>query len=335
MWEINLDHFPMKKYLSFLYLLGLFSLTPTEVSFGAKPKIIKTLIVDGQNNHDQWPKVTAMMKQFLEQTGLFSVDVQRTQYTWNGGSLVNQYKISGVPATTDLPKSKMDSSFHPNFAAYDLVICNFGWNAAPWPAETQADFDKFIKNGGGLVVIHAADNSFPEWPAYNQMIGLGGWGNRTEKDGPYVYYDENNKLVRDTQAGRAGSHGPQSEYAITIRNPNHPITKGMPLTWMHTKDEMYDRLRGPATNMEVLGTAFSSKENKGTGRHEPMLLTINYGKGRIFHTPMGHVDYSVACVGFITCLQRGAEWAATGKVSLKIPTDFPTATQSKSRIFTE
>ena len=335
MWEINLDHFPMKKYLSFLCLLGLFSLTPTEVSFGAKPKIIKTLIVDGQNNHDQWPKVTAMMKQFLEQTGLFSVDVQRTQYTWNGGSLVNQYKISGVPATTDLPKSKMDSSFHPNFAAYDLVICNFGWNAAPWPSETQADFEKFIKNGGGLVVIHAADNSFPEWPAYNQMIGLGGWGNRTEKDGPYVYYDENNKLVRDTQAGRAGSHGPQSEYTITIRNPNHPITKGMPLTWMHTKDEMYDRLRGPATNMEVLGTAFSSKENKGTGRHEPMLLTINYGKGRIFHTPMGHVDYSVACVGFITCLQRGAEWAATGKVSLKIPTDFPTATQSKSRIFTE
>jgi type 1 glutamine amidotransferase len=325
----------MKKYVSFLCLLGIFSFTTTAISFGAKPKVIKTLIVDGQNNHDQWPKVTAMMKQFLEQTGLFSVDVQRTKYTWNGGALVNQYKISGVPATTDLPKSKMDSSFHPNFAAYDLVICNFGWNAAPWPAETQADFDKFIKNGGGLVVIHAADNSFPEWPAYNQMIGLGGWGNRTEKDGPYVYYDENNTLVRDTQAGRAGSHGPQSEYAITIRNPNHPITKGMPLTWMHTKDEMYDRLRGPATNMEVLGTAFSSKVNKGTGRHEPMLLTINYGKGRIFHTPMGHVDYSVACVGFITCLQRGAEWAATGKVSLKIPTDFPTATQSKSRIFTE
>ena len=325
----------MKKYLALCLLLAVFIASYPNESFATKPKVIKTLIVDGQNNHDQWPKVTAMMKQFLEQTGLFSVDVQRTQYTWNGGALVNQYKIQGVPATTDLPKSKMDSSFHPNFAAYDVVICNFGWNAAPWPAETQADFDKFIKNGGGLVVIHAADNSFPEWPAYNEMIGLGGWGNRTEKDGPYVYYDENNKLVRDTQAGRAGSHGPQSEYAITIRNPNHPITKGMPLTWMHTKDEMYDRLRGPATNMEVLGTAFSSKENKGTGRHEPMLLTINYGKGRIFHTPMGHVDYSVACVGFITCLQRGAEWAATGKVSLKIPTDFPTATQSKSRIFTE
>jgi type 1 glutamine amidotransferase len=325
----------MKKYVSLICLFGLFLVATPQLSYAAKPKIIKTLIVDGQNNHDQWPKVTAMMKQFLEQTGLFSVDVQRTKYTWNGKDLVNQYKIPGVPATNDLPKSKMDSSFHPNFAAYDVVICNFGWNAAPWPAETQADFDQFIKNGGGLVVIHAADNSFPEWPAYNEMIGLGGWGNRSEKNGPYVYYDDNNTLIRDTQAGSAGSHGPQTEYPIIIRNSNHPITKGMPLTWMHTKDELYNRLRGPATNMEVLGTAFSSKENKGTGRHEPMLLTIKYGKGRIFHTPMGHVDYSVACVGFITCLQRGAEWAATGKVSLKIPTDFPTATQSKSRIFTE
>jgi hypothetical protein len=203
------------------------------------------------------------------------------------------------------------------------VICNFGWNAAPWPKETQEDLDKFIKKGGGLVIIHAADNSFPEWPAYNQMIGIGGWGNRTEKDGPYVYYDLNNQLVRDMAPGRAGSHGPQKDYQITIRNSNHPITKGMPLTWMHAQDEMYDRLRGPAENMEVLGTSFSSIENKGSGRHEPMLLTINYGKGRIFHTPMGHADYSVSCVGFITSILRGTQWAATGKVDIPIPADFP------------
>jgi type 1 glutamine amidotransferase len=227
----------------------------------------------------------------------------------------------------------MDSSFHPNFAAYDVVICNFGWNAAPWPKETQADFDKFIKKGGGLVIIHAADNSFPEWPAYNQMIGIGGWGNRTEKDGPYVYYDLNNQLVRDMAPGRAGSHGPQKDYQITIRNANHPITKGMPLTWMHAQDEMYDRLRGPAENMEVLGTSFSSIENKGSGRHEPMLLTINYGKGRIFHTPMGHADYSVSCVGFITSILRGTQWAATGKVDIAIPTDFPTPDVVSKREF--
>ena len=289
----------------------------------AKAKIIKTLIVDGQNNHDQWAKVTYMMKRYLEETGKFSVDVQRTKYTWNGKGFVDKYKIPGLAATVDLPKSRMDSSFHPNFAAYDVVICNFGWNAAPWPKETQEDFDKFIKKGGGLVIIHAADNSFAEWPAYNQMIGIGGWGNRSEKDGPYVYYDLNNQLVRDMAPGRAGSHGPQKDYQIMIRNANHPITKGMPLTWMHAQDEMYDRLRGPAENMEVLGTSFSSIENKGSGRHEPMLLTINYGKGRIFHTPMGHADYSVSCVGFITSILRGTQWAATGKVDIPIPTDFP------------
>ena len=322
----------------FVLLFITFLATSSFVGFSnppknAKAKIIKTLIVDGQNNHDQWAKVTYMMKRYLEETGKFSVDVQRTKYTWNGKGFVDQYKIPGLASTVDLPKSKMDSSFHPNFAAYDVVICNFGWNAAPWPKETQEDLDKFIKKGGGLVIIHAADNSFPEWPAYNQMIGIGGWGNRTEKDGPYVYYDLNNQLVRDMAPGRAGSHGPQKDYQITIRNANHPITKGMPLTWMHAQDEMYDRLRGPAENMEVLGTSFSSIENKGSGRHEPMLLTINYGKGRIFHTPMGHADYSVSCVGFITSILRGTQWAATGKVDIPIPADFPKSDVVSKREF--
>ncbi|AEE51505.1 ThuA domain-containing protein [Haliscomenobacter hydrossis] len=327
----------MKSNCIILALIAVFALgkTQAQTTGGGSSKVIKTLIVDGQNNHVQWPKITYMMKQYLEETGKFSVEVKRTHYTWQGDDLVAQYKIPGVPNTQALPKPRADSSYLIDFSKYDLVVCNFGWNAAPWPDATQANFEAFIKNGGGLVVVHAADNSFPNWPAYNKMIGLGGWGDRTEKDGPYVYYDQEGKLIRDTQPGKAGSHGAQAEFQVTIRNSKHPITRGMPLTWMHTKDEMYDRLRGPAENMEVLATAFSPKTNRGTDHHEPMLLTIKYGKGRIFHTPLGHVDYSVECVGFITCLQRGAQWAATGKVNIPIPKDFPTANATSSRKFVE
>ena len=325
----------MKKF-SILLLVLVIGIYSSHVSV-ANPskKVLKALIIDGQNNHDQWPKITYMMKRYLEETGKFTVDVQRTYYTWNGGDLEAKYPIKGLPATQSLPKPKMDSAYHPDFFKYDVVICNFGWNAAPWSDGTQADFEKYINKGGGLVVVHAADNSFPMWPAYNRMIGLGGWGDRTEKDGPFVYYDKEGKLVRDTSPGRAGSHGAQKEFLITVRNSKHPITKGMPLNWMHSKDEMYDRLRGPAENMEVLATAFSPKDNRGTDRHEPMLMTIKQGKGRIFHTPLGHVDYSVECVGFITCLQRGAQWAATGKVDIPIPVDFPTQTTVSQRKFVE
>lgn len=296
-------------------------------------KTIKTLIVDGQNNHVQWPKITYMMKKYLEETGRFTVEVKRTKYTWNGVEFLSAFPIPGMGETQATEKPQADPDYAPDFSKYDLVVCNFGWNAAPWPAKTQQEFDDFIQKGGGLVVIHAADNSFPEWKAYNLMIGLGGWGNRTEKDGPYVYYDEAGQLQRDMTPGNAGSHGPQHEYTVEVRNTKHPITKGMPVKWLHTKDELYDRLRGPAEKLELLATSYSSKEQKGTGRHEPMLMTINYGQGRIFHTPMGHADYSVECVGFITCLLRGSEWAATGKVTLPIPKDFPTAEKTTSRMF--
>jgi hypothetical protein len=160
------------------------------------------------------------------------------------------------------------------------------------------------------------------------MIGLGGWGNRTEKDGPYVYFN-NEKMVIDTAAGRGGSHGKRQPFEIRMRNTEHPITKGLPTRWMHGSDECYSELRGPAKNMEILATAMSPKNAGGSGRHEPMLMTISYGKGRIFHTVLGHADEqggpALECAGFIVTLQRGAEWAASGKVTQKIPYDFPNA----------
>lgn len=319
----------MKSFSFFLFTI-LFSVVSNQLYTQENTKI-KILIIDGQNNHEQWPKTTVMLKDYLEETNLFSVDIERSRYTWEGEKYIAEFPIERTEATIALEKPQTDPDFSPDFSKYDAVISNFGWNAAVWPEATQKAFESYIENGGGLVVFHAADNSFPKWEAYNKMIGLGGWGDRTKKDGPYVYYNDAGELIRDNSPGNGGAHGPQSEYQIQIRHAEHPITKGMPEFWMHSKDELYNSLRGPAENMEILATAYSDPNNKGTGHHEPALMTITYGKGRIFHTIMGHADYSVDCIGFITTMLRGTEWAASGKVTQEIPADFPTANSSSSR----
>lgn len=285
-----------------LILLALVTLAP---SFAMAAEPIKALIIEGQNNHKVWPTTTKMMKGFLEDTKLFTVDV-----------------------ATTAPKGT-DPDFKPEFSKYGVVISNY--NGAAWPKETQKAFAEYIKKGGGLVIVHAANNSFGDWPEYNEIIGLGGWGGRNEKSGPYVFVDDGGRVVKDVAEGKGGHHGPQHPFSIVVRDRKHPITNGMPNEWMHTKDELYDYLRGPGKNMHVLATAYASTDFKGSGRHEPMLFTVKYGEGRIFHTPMGHAEYSQACVGFITTLQRGSEWAATGKVTVPIPKDFPTAEKTSSR----
>jgi len=294
---------------------------------------IKVLIVDGQNNHVVWPKSTIMMKQYMEETGLFEVDIARSKYTWLAEREEDYLPLAGVGKTENLKDPKADPDFAPKFKKYDVVVSNFGWKAADWPEKTQKAFEKFVQSGGGFVSVHAADNSFPTWIEYNKMIALGGWGDRTEKDGPYVYYTNEGKLVRDTSPGRAGAHGPQNIFPITVRVKDHPITNGMPETWLTTKDECYSMLRGPAENMTILATGKDQSGKAPTDRHEPMLMVIDYGKGRVFHTALGHDDYSIESVGFIISFLRGTEWAATGKVTIPIPEDFPTATKSTSRKF--
>ncbi len=54
----------------------------------------------------------------------------------------------------------------------------------------------------------------------------------------------------------------------------------------------------------------------GSGEHEPLLMTIQFGNGRVFHTTLGHDAEAIKGMAFQVTLQRGTEWAATGDVTL-------------------
>ena len=314
--------------------MGLMICLPQSLLAQSSSKI-KALIIDGENNHGVWPKTTMMMKDYLEQTGLFEVDIYRTAYTWQGPhydksigledikELLTMYPLKNGQQTTSVEEPQPDPNYSPDFDQYQVVISNFGWKASTWPETSRKNLEDYVSNGGGLVVVHAANNSWAEWEEFNKMIGVGGWGGRGAQSGTFVTMDDAGTEHRVAPEKGCGSHGPQHEFVLKNRAPEHPIMKGLPTSWKHTKDELYAEMCGPAENMTILSTAYSSPDKKGTGNHEPIEFTISYGKGRVYHTMLGHMDYSMECVGFITTFQRASEWVATGSVTQKVPKDFP------------
>ena len=262
------------------------------------------IIITGQNNHN-WPVSHQAIKMTLENSGLFSLDVAVS------------------------PKHGEDmSKFFVDFKKYKLVVLDY--NGDNWSAAMNASFINYVLGGGGVVVYHAADNAFTDWQAYNEMIALGGWGGRNQASGPYFYWKDGT-LQSDDSPGIGGSHGFRHEFVLNCRSISHPITDGLPNRWKHASDELYDRMRGPGGIKDVLYTAYSSPDQKGSGREEPLIFTVEYGKGRVFHIMLGHCGNSLddnpamQCAGFQTLLLRGSEWCATGKVTQVVPKDFPTA----------
>jgi hypothetical protein len=158
---------------------------------------LKVLIIDGENPYHDWQVTTPVMKRILEDSGRFVVEV------------------------ATVPPSEKRDGFEIEFAGHDVVLSNYNSQTLP-PAETQKAFLDYLKNGGGFVCVHGANNSFAFWPEYNEVIGLGGWYERTEKWGPYVYFKDGQE-VRDEAPGRCGHHGPQHEFVVTTRDAEHPI----------------------------------------------------------------------------------------------------------------
>jgi type 1 glutamine amidotransferase len=288
---------------------------------GAK---LRVLIIDGQNNH-AWATTTPLLRTILEQTGRFTVDVATTP---SAKPAAPRLPAKATPAQKAEHDAKVQAvaaeqaeyqktiaarwaAWRPKFVNYAVVVSNY--NGEAWPAEVRAALEAYVRGGGGFVSYHAANNAFPDWPEYNAMIGLGGWGGRNEKSGPYLRLRAAG-WIKDTSPGPGGGHGAQHEFLVEAR-ASHPILAGLPAKWMHAKDELYHGLRGPAENVTVLASALSDKTNE----QEPLLMVIPYGQGRVFHTALGHAVDAVNGLGFQVTFARGTEWAATGKVTLPAP----------------
>jgi hypothetical protein len=267
------------------------------------------MILDGESGgpYHAWQETTPYLKRMLGDAGIFQVDV-----------------------VTAPAKGGDFAAFKPDWSKYQVVVWNYDAPDDRWPDSLKASFEQYVRNGGGFVSVHAADNAFPKWKAFNEMIGVGGWRGRDVTVGPHFYYQDG-KPESDTNPGPTGMHGQRLPFKVVDRVTNHPITAGLPKEWMHVGDELYNSLRGPGQDMTILATAYSDPANRGTGHDEPILMVSSYGKGRVFHTTMGHDLAALSCVGFIATFQRGTEWAATGKVTQKVPADFPTADKVSTR----
>ena len=264
---------------------------------------INVLIIDGFSNHD-WKQTSFLIKSILEESDLFKID------------------ISTAPSE---PESSEWEQWRPNFKEYDVVIQNTNNihnRKFRWPEEVEKDLEEYLELGGGLYILHSANNAFKNWEAYNLMIGLG-W--RSEKDGVALQVSENNEIIEiPIGEGRSTYHGPRNDEVIHIIN-DHPINKDFPKNWKTPDVELYKFARGPAKNLTVLSYA----KDEATNINWPVEWVISYGKGNVYNSSMGHLwrgesyPISYRCVGFQTTLIRATEWLATEKTTYKTPNNFP------------
>jgi uncharacterized protein len=259
---------------------------------------LRVLVVDGVNNHD-WQAGTSFVKEVLEQSGKFQVDVTTTPER-------------GAPA-------EEWAKWRPDFSKYAVVVNNFNGGHTKeglrWPREVETAFVEYVRKGGGVVMFHAANNAFLEWAEYNEMVGLL-W--REKSFGPGLIVADRELQVVPAGAGLGPGHGPRHDFRVDLFNDEHPITKGLPLFWMHKSEQLTHGQHGPASAMKEL-KVLTYAWSKDSRRNEPLDWVRSYGKGRVYTTMLGHTwakeeNPNLAVEGFRRLFVRGVEWAATGKV---------------------
>jgi type 1 glutamine amidotransferase len=221
---------------------------------GEKPRV---LILTGVNNH-RWQETTPYLKELLEKEGVFAVDVEDDP---------------AAPALSDKGKLK----------GYKALVLNFNTNKR-WGPEREANFLGFVRDGGGLVVVHAADNAFDGWDEYDKLVG-GTWRGKGT-----------------SFPDRGTFHPPYGPFEVAVIDRDHPITRGLGPSFA-TTDEKYTNLR-LQDNIRVLAQAMHD------GRPQPMLFVSDYGKGRMFQTALGHDLAAMKNPQFRETLARGTRWAA-------------------------
>jgi len=167
---------------------------------------------------------------------------------------------------------------------YSLIILNYFNYGAPTISDTAKDnLSAFVSGGKGFATLHLASASFAEWDEFHKMVG------------------------RWWVMGKSG-HGPRGKFTANVVDKEHPITKGM--SDFETDDELYAKLLGEEP-IHVLVSAYSDWSKKV----EPLAFTLSYGKGRVYHHCFGHDAKAVENPPVAKLLARGAEWAATEKVT--------------------
>lgn len=203
---------------------------------------------------------------------------------------------------TEMPDTLTDTSLKP----FQVILSN--WNNFPvtncsWPERTKKALLNFVKNGGGIVFVHAAGSANYDWPEF-QTMAVASWGDKTR-------------------------HGKVAPFQVKFTNAQHPVTKGLIDFW--TTDELWIN-SGISGTPTVLAEAFAPASNKGSDKPEPILFCGKFGEGRTFTMLLGHDRQTMKNLGFQTLLLRAAEWAASGKVTVPLPAELkirPASTPAK------